>query len=149
MSSRKFFAAPIAVFALGSSLALGFVTSPAVPAHADPIETINLSEIDVDQFPVCVQEDCSDQPNQVGMWLDKDTGNWYLELGEVGTTYLVIDDTVAFARALCPQGEDNNGAIPRALNCQMWIAGTVGDDNHDGLVSEDESGWDDVRRVYR
>ena len=26
----------------------------------------------------------------------------------------------------------------------MWITGSAGDDNHDGFVSEDESGWDDI-----
>ena len=32
-------------------------------------------------YPICVEEDCSDQPNQVGLWLDTDTGNWWLCLG--------------------------------------------------------------------
>lgn len=56
---------------------------------------VYLSDIDglVDVLPVCVEEDCSDQPGQVGMWLDS-TGNWYLELGE-SVTLLVDDDTTA------------------------------------------------------
>jgi hypothetical protein len=33
-----------------------------------------------------------DQPAQVGMWLDRDTGNWWLSLGE--SSLLVIDDSV-------------------------------------------------------
>jgi len=43
---------------------------------------------------------------------------------------------------LCPQGEDDNGRLTQ--NCQMWIAGNTGDDNHDGVISESESGWTDV-----
>lgn len=55
---------------------------------------VYLSDIDgwLDVLPVCVEEDCSDQLGQVGMWLDSDTGNWYLELGE-SVTLLVDDDT--------------------------------------------------------
>lgn len=51
-------------------------------------------------------------------------------------------------RPLCPQGEDDNGRIPAALNCQMWITGTVGDDDRNGVVSEDESGWASIRKNY-
>jgi hypothetical protein len=47
--------------------------------------------VDGTDYPVCVMEDCSDQPGQVGLWLDQDTGNWYLSVGE--TSYLVVDDT--------------------------------------------------------
>ncbi|AEM05903.1 hypothetical protein TIROTHETA9_84 [Mycobacterium phage TiroTheta9] len=54
--------------------------------------TVDLSDIDIDMLPECVEEDCSDQPGQVGMWLDEDTGNWYLSLGE--SSVLVVDDTV-------------------------------------------------------
>jgi len=43
---------------------------------------------------------------------------------------------------LCPQRDDDNGRLSQ--NCQMWIAGDVGDDNGDGVISETESGWADV-----
>ena len=76
------------------------------PAHAEPGTTtcyndawtgpkpcVELSQIeDIDTLPVCRVEDCSDQIGQVGLWLDRDTGNWYLERGET-QTYLIIDDT--------------------------------------------------------
>lgn len=41
------------------------------------------------QIPICQVEDCSDQPNQIGMWEDEDTGNWWLSVGE--KSYLVED----------------------------------------------------------
>jgi len=55
---------------------------------------VYLSDIDglLDSLPVCVEEDCSDQVGQTGMWLDRDTGDWYLELGE-SSTFVVDDDT--------------------------------------------------------
>jgi hypothetical protein len=73
----------------GGLLGLGFGTAHA---HAGP-GVINLTTMTVDgtDYPVCVMEDCSDQPGQVGLWLDQDTGNWYLSVGE--TSYLVVDDT--------------------------------------------------------
>ncbi|AOT24738.1 hypothetical protein PBI_STASIA_82 [Mycobacterium phage Stasia] len=57
-----------------------------------PVGTVDLTDIEPSVYPVCVEEDCSDQPGQVGMWLDRDTGNWYLSLGE--TSLAVVDDTV-------------------------------------------------------
>lgn len=55
--------------------------------------TINLSEFgNIDAIPTCVEEDCSDQPGQIGLWLDRDTGNWWFSTGE-GQSSLVIDDT--------------------------------------------------------
>lgn len=45
-----------------------------------------------DSLPVCTVEDCSDQVGQVGLWEDKDTGNWYYSAGECAS-YLVIDET--------------------------------------------------------
>ncbi|MBV9923175.1 MAG: hypothetical protein JOY78_20310 [Pseudonocardia sp.] len=64
--------------------------------------TINLTAFDADTYPVCVAEDCSDQPGQVGMYEDPASGDWYLELGRIDDTpghiryltLLVIDDTV-------------------------------------------------------
>lgn len=73
-------------------------------AHADPSGTVNLSDIDVDQFPECVEEDCSDQPGQVGMWLDEDTGTWYLSLSE--SVYFVVTDDTAAAHAHDPFSQD-------------------------------------------
>jgi hypothetical protein len=62
-------------------------------AYAGPIATVTLSELNgrFDSLPVCAVEDCSDQPLQVGWWLDTDTGNWYVSLGE--SSVLVVDDT--------------------------------------------------------
>jgi hypothetical protein len=62
--------------------------------YRDVVLLSDLYRIDDNEqfFAECREEDCSDQPGQVGMWLDKDTGNWYLSLGE--KSYLVIDDTV-------------------------------------------------------
>lgn len=57
--------------------------------YTDAVLAENLHRPDL--LPTCAQEDCSDQPHQVGMWLDDDTGNWYLSLGE--RSLLVIDDT--------------------------------------------------------
>lgn len=55
--------------------------------------TINLTDIhNVDMFGRCAEEDCSDQPDQVGVWTDRDSGNQYLELGE-GQSFLIIDNT--------------------------------------------------------
>jgi hypothetical protein len=55
-------------------------------------DVVLVSESNLDVYPQCAEEDCSDQPGQVGVWLSNE-GNSYLELGE-GATYLVIDDTV-------------------------------------------------------
>jgi hypothetical protein len=73
--------------------AFGVLHSNAV-AYASPADTatILLSEIhNPDMLPVCDEEDCSDQPGQVGMWLDRDTGNWWLSLGD--SSLLVVDDS--------------------------------------------------------
>lgn len=61
-------------------------------AHA---EEINLTTLTVDgtDYAVCAVEDCSDQGG-TGLWLDTDTGNWYLEIGD--KTWLVVDDTAGF-----------------------------------------------------
>lgn len=57
-------------------------------------QPIHLTDIqDPDALPTCVQEDCSDQPGQIGMWLDKDTGDWYYSAGE-GSSFRIVDDTV-------------------------------------------------------
>lgn len=79
----------LSLWVFGATMALGEVY--LARAEASPA-TVNLSDIDIDQFPECIEEDCSDQPGQVGVWLDEDTGNWWLSLGE--KSYLVVDDTV-------------------------------------------------------
>lgn len=80
--------AAVAFVTTVTTLALGH------PAEASAETTVNLTElrtVDGRDYPVCAEEDCSDQPGQVGLWEDKDTGNWWLSLGE--TSYLVVDDT--------------------------------------------------------
>lgn len=47
-------------------------------ASAQPTETATVDGVD---YPVCVEEDCSDQPGQVGVWTSRE-GKSYLELGE-------------------------------------------------------------------
>lgn len=76
---------------------LGAVAAAAIMLFGHPAEasadpgTVNLTDIPVEDYPVCHVEDCSDVPNQEGMWQDRDTGNWYFEQGE--RTWLVIDNT--------------------------------------------------------
>ena len=38
--------------------------------------------VDGTDYPLCAEEDCSDQPGQVGVWIDPDTGNHWLSIGE-------------------------------------------------------------------
>ncbi|QGJ90982.1 hypothetical protein SEA_BIANCATRI92_84 [Mycobacterium phage BiancaTri92] len=82
----------------GMTVAIAFATTVFTMALGHPAkasaDTVNLTElrtVDGRDYPVCVEEDCSDQPGQIGLWEDKDTGNWWLSLGE--TSYLVVDDT--------------------------------------------------------
>jgi hypothetical protein len=79
-------------------MAAGHADSYDLDAHWTPDgrQAVYLSDIDglIDSLPVCAEEDCSDQIGQTGMWLDKDTGDWYLELGSADRTYVVDDDTV-------------------------------------------------------
>jgi hypothetical protein len=61
----------------------------------------------VNQFPCTHQRQClnfvankqiplsDNQVNQVGVWLDKDTGPWCLELGEE-LTFRVVDDKASY-----------------------------------------------------
>jgi hypothetical protein len=76
-----------ATFALGGPQMTG-------TAYADTPATDTVLAEDLpnaDALPVCALEDCSDVPNSVGLWQDKDTGNWWLSLGRYSA--LVIDDT--------------------------------------------------------
>lgn len=54
-------------------------------AHAEPSRTMTVDGTD---YPVCSVEDCSDQPNQTGVWYSEYLGQWLLELGE-GVTHIV------------------------------------------------------------
>ncbi len=92
------------VAGLACAIALGL----AGPASADPVDTVNLTEIpDLASLPVCAVEDCSDQPGQVGLWQSA-TGDWYLMRDEA--TYLVIDDTIGLGTELEPLLCVNDGA---------------------------------------
>ncbi|QTF81509.1 hypothetical protein SEA_TARSUSIV_85 [Mycobacterium phage TarsusIV] len=70
----------------GMTVAIAFVTtvttlalgSPA-KASAEPTEVRTVDGID---YAVCIEEDCSDQPGQIGIWIDPDTGNQWLSVGE-------------------------------------------------------------------
>jgi len=73
------------IAALGVLFGAGALAEPPTV----PLTTLTVDGVD---YPVCAQEDCSDQPQSVGLWLDKDTGNWWLSTGEA--SILVVDDTV-------------------------------------------------------
>ena len=70
----------VALWMFGGTMALGELYIARASADA----TMTVDGVD---YPVCAVEDCSDQPGQVGVWLDRDTGNWWLSLGE--RSYLV------------------------------------------------------------
>jgi hypothetical protein len=75
-----------------ASAALVGASAPAMasPARDDsPSVTMTVDGVD---YPVCAEEDCSDQVGQVGVWFSKSTGHWLLELGEHFTR--VIDASV-------------------------------------------------------
>jgi hypothetical protein len=38
--------------------------------------------VDGHDYPQCSTEDCSDQPNQLGVWHDTDTDTYWLSVGE-------------------------------------------------------------------
>jgi hypothetical protein len=75
------------------STATAYADEGASPTFSEPVSTVILSELNgrFDSLPVCALEDCSDQPLQVGWWLDSDTGNWFVSLGDYSV--LVVDDT--------------------------------------------------------
>ncbi|WP_036438041.1 hypothetical protein [Mycobacterium sp. URHB0044] len=51
-------------------------------ASASPDDSVTMTVDGVD-YPVCAMEDCSDQPGQVGLWIND--GHTWLELGEAVT----------------------------------------------------------------
>ncbi|CAM9601767.1 unnamed protein product [Phaeothamnion confervicola] len=59
------------------ALSLAALTG-AAPAHAEPSELRTVDGVD---YPVCSQEDCSDQPGQIGVWFNREGAAW-LSLGE-------------------------------------------------------------------
>jgi hypothetical protein len=77
-----------------AGVALGRADDVISHVMPDGRQAVYLSDLNgrFDSLPVCVQEDCSDQPFQTGWWLDRGTGDWYLGIGEM-VTLLVIDDT--------------------------------------------------------
>lgn len=97
-------AAKTVAFATGLAVGLalgipagGWITeahadTPHVGSGAQPgPATIDLADFgNIAAIPTCVEEDCSDQPGQIGLWLDRDTGNWYFSTGE--TSALVIGE---------------------------------------------------------
>lgn len=82
----KFAAATIAaevVFA-GAFVAAGMhgMTGTAYAMTYDYPSPGHTVTVDGRDYPVCAVEDCSDQPGQVGVWFDPDTGNAWLSVGE-------------------------------------------------------------------
>lgn len=62
-------------------LIAGTVTGAAIAGAAiGQADTVTVDSVD---YPVCSLEDCSDQPGQIGVWTDPDTGGRWLSLGEV------------------------------------------------------------------
>ena len=64
----------IATVAIGTASLFGIAS-----ASASPLETTTVDGID---YPVCMVEDCSDQPGQIGVWTSKNDGRSYLIIGE-------------------------------------------------------------------
>ncbi|QFG04563.1 hypothetical protein SEA_JEEVES_88 [Mycobacterium phage Jeeves] len=78
--------AVIAVWFFGLAMALGELYIARV--HADPnLTPSQVMTVDGVDYPVCSVEDCSDQPGQIGIWIDQDTGNQWLSQGE--TSYRI------------------------------------------------------------
>lgn len=49
---------------------------------ADPVFTYTeTTTVDGVDYPICVQEDCSDQPGQIGVWINSEGERW-LSVGE-------------------------------------------------------------------
>lgn len=72
-----------------SLLPIGVVA--AVVAFADPVAAnppgVTTVTVDGTDYPVCAFEDCSDQPNQVGVWTDRRDGRSWLIVGD--QTYFI------------------------------------------------------------
>ncbi len=51
-------------------------------ALADPPQPTEMVTVDGQDYPICAVEDCSDQPEQIGVWRSKRTGREFLIIGE-------------------------------------------------------------------
>lgn len=62
--------------AAGAALAAMAIADPYEASAEPPTQTVDVT------VPVCAEEDCSDQPHQLGVWFDPDTNTPWLSLGE-------------------------------------------------------------------
>lgn len=69
--------AAIAVPAIPVVMALGIGAAYVNPFTANAAPTVT---VDGSDYPVCAEEDCSDQPNQVGVWFNN--GKAWLSVGD-------------------------------------------------------------------
>lgn len=60
---------------IGAQIVMASAFGLAMPAHAHATVTVDGTE-----YPLCATEDCSDQPNQVGVW--RNDGAAWLIIGE-------------------------------------------------------------------
>lgn len=123
---------------LGASLVYGFASLPS--AHADtindqpsPVATINLTDIPLDDYPVCQQEDCSDVPNQEGRW-ESSKGYWYLDQGEAHT-WLIIDNTEGNAVGCY----NDKGVMVSAAPCHIIVNPDGSSDVYDDATPTDDN----------
>ncbi|QGJ88842.1 hypothetical protein SEA_YECEY3_91 [Mycobacterium phage Yecey3] len=72
----------LGLIAAGAALAAMALAEPP-EASARPSQTVTVDGID---YPVCDLEDCSDQPGQIGVWINSEGQHW-LSVGE--TSYLI------------------------------------------------------------
>ncbi|KRD08597.1 hypothetical protein ASE48_08515 [Mycobacterium sp. Root265] len=69
-------AAVMAVWSFGATMALGELYVATAEARS---QVVTVDGVD---YPVCSEEDCSDQVGQVGVWISPRTGEHWLSLGE-------------------------------------------------------------------
>lgn len=81
---------------IGAQVVMAAAFGLAMPAHAkaSPInqwpmvpDASMTTTVDGTDYPVCAEEDCSDQPGQVGVWFND--GRAWLILGEDGGSRLI------------------------------------------------------------
>lgn len=78
-NAKHIAAIAISVPAFMFGMAGGIGAVYAWPASAEPSSTVTVDGAD---YPVCAEEDCSDQPNGIGVWFDPDTGAAWLSTGD-------------------------------------------------------------------
>jgi hypothetical protein len=66
----------LASLAIASFAVVGIASSPIASAVSS---TMTVDGVD---YPVCAEEDCSDQVNQVGVWFSHSMDHWLLINGE-------------------------------------------------------------------